>query len=168
MGKPRHWASAQRQATSSGENIRCSINNTGADPNGGKGIVEWVLRSREGSELTGFEDHAWNGVTTNQFAELCRRIIEARSFDPIRRESGACIIAAPTNAATTKYDLLCCIREVTGRNVVVHAGRSSTASARILGSVYSSLRDIYPERHSWDALIRDAVAGPSENANNGG
>lgn len=140
-------------------NIRCSV--IGRDPAGGKGLIEWVLRSPEGAELTGFDDQHWNGVTTLQFAELCRRIIEAGSFDQLRRKSGLHHFCP--NPPTTKYDLLCRIREVARRDIVVHRGRSGAASARILASAYSSLSGIYPERPSWDTVIKDALAGMNAN-----
>src|SRR5262249_30032587 len=63
-------------------NFRCSI--IGCDSRGGKGLIEWVLRSPEGTELRGFEDQYWNGVTTRQFAGLCRSVIAAGIFDTLR------------------------------------------------------------------------------------
>lgn len=136
-------------------NIRCSV--IGRDPGGGKGLIEWVQRSPDGSELIGFEDQHWNGVTTRQFAELCRRIIQLGRFDQIRSESGVHHFCP--NSATTKYHLLCSIKEAAARKILVRPGRSGATSARILGTVYSSLPKIYPEHLDWDTLIRDALAG---------
>ncbi len=136
-------------------NIRCSL--IGRDPAGAKGLIEWVLRSPEGTELTGFDNEHWNGVTTKQFAELCRRVIASGSFEQIRRESG--LYHFCPNPVTTKYDLLCRIREAAGRNIVIHRGRSGAAPARVLASAYSSLREIYPESSSWDTVIQGALVG---------
>ncbi len=136
-------------------NIRCSL--IGRDRLGGKGLLEWVLRSPEGAELTGFDDQLWNGVTTLQFSELCRRIIKSGAFDRLRRESGLHHFCP--NPTITKYELLCRIREAAGRHINVRRGQSGAAGARILGSVYSSLRDTYPESGSWDSAIRAAIAG---------
>jgi len=135
-------------------NIRASI--IGRDP-GGKGLVELILRSTEGSDVTGFDDQQWNGVTTEQFAELCCRIIESGNFDRIRDESGLHHFCP--NPPTTKYDLLCHIREKACRNITVRRGYSGARNARILASIYSSLRDVYPEHHTWDALIQEVLAG---------
>jgi dTDP-4-dehydrorhamnose reductase len=136
-------------------NIRCSI--VGRDPTGAKGLIEWVLRSPESSELTGFDDQHWNGVTTLQFAELCRRIIVSARFDEIRRESGLHHFCP--NPPTTKYDLLCCIRDTAARNIVIRRGQSGAGNERILASDYSGLSAIYPEQHDWNAVIRDALVG---------
>jgi dTDP-4-dehydrorhamnose reductase len=134
-------------------NIRCSI--IGRDPLGGKGLIEWVLRARDGEELTGFEDQLWNGVTTRQFGELCRSIIESGTFDRIRQESGVHHFCP--NSAISKYDLLCLIREPAGRNVVIRRGRSGAPSSRILGSIYSQLRSVYPGGGTWESVIKGAI-----------
>jgi dTDP-4-dehydrorhamnose reductase len=133
-------------------NIRCSL--IGRDP-AGKGIIEWVLRSREGAELRGFEDQRWNGVTTKQFAELCRRIIASESFDQVRNESFVHHFCP--NPVTTKYDLLQRVSGLSGRKVAVRRAQSGAPNTPILGSMYSSMQELYPERLSWDALITDAL-----------
>jgi len=135
-------------------NIRCSI--IGRDPQFGKGLIEWILRSRDGEELSGFEDQLWNGVTTRQFGELCRRLIEAEAFDRIRKESGVHHFCP--NSAITKYDLLCAIREAAGHNIVIRRSRSGAPSARILGTLYSQLNVLYPGGRSWNSVIEDALA----------
>jgi dTDP-4-dehydrorhamnose reductase len=135
-------------------NFRCSL--IGRDSSGGKGLIEWVLRSPEGAELTGFDDQHWNGVTTRQFAELCRRIIESDSFDRIRRVSG--IHHFCPNPPITKYDLLAHIQAASGRSVTIRRGRSGSPSARILASLYSTLREIFPETRGWPALIEDVLS----------
>lgn len=135
-------------------NFRCSI--IGRDSLGGKGLIEWVLRSPDGAKLTGFEDRRWNGVTTRQFAELCRRIIASGSFDLVRRVSG--IHHFCPNPATTKYELLCRIRTAAQRNVSIRRGTSGAPEVRILASLYSSLREIYSDDRDWDTLILDALS----------
>jgi dTDP-4-dehydrorhamnose reductase len=135
-------------------NIRCSI--IGKDPLFGKGLIEWVLRARDGEELHGYEDHLWNGVTTRQFGELCRRIIETGAFDGLRKESG--IHHFCPNSAITKYDLLCSIREAAQRDITITRTRSGAPSARILGTVHSQLRALYPGGQAWDEVVTQALA----------
>lgn len=135
-------------------NFRCSI--IGRDPLGGKGLIEWVLRSPDGAELTGFEDQHWNGVTTRQFAELCRRIIASGSFGLIRRISG--IHHFCPNPATTKYELLCGIRTAARRDISIRRGKSGAPGARLLASLYSNLQETFCDDREWDALIPDALS----------
>jgi dTDP-4-dehydrorhamnose reductase len=137
-------------------NIRCSI--IGRNPNFGKGLIEWVLRARDGEELTGYEDHLWNGVTTRQFGELCRRIIESGAFDRIRQESGVHHFCP--NPAITKYDLLCEIRQAAGRKITIRRTQSGTPVTRILGTIYKQLPALYPGGESWDVIVGRALACP--------
>jgi dTDP-4-dehydrorhamnose reductase len=140
-------------------NIRCSI--VGRDPQFGKGLIEWVLRSPEGEQLTGYKDHLWNGVTTRQFGELCERLIESDGFERIRQVSGVHHFCP--NPAITKYELLCAIRDAAGRNIVIRHGHSGTPATRILGTIYSQLSALYSAPHApgpriWESIIKDALA----------
>jgi dTDP-4-dehydrorhamnose reductase len=53
--------------------LRCSI--IGPEPKDFKFLIEWFRRQPHGAKLKGFANHQWNGVTTLQFAKLCRGII---------------------------------------------------------------------------------------------
>jgi dTDP-4-dehydrorhamnose reductase len=134
-------------------NIRCSI--IGRDRQFGKGLIEWVLRARDGQELNGYEDHLWNGVSTRQFGELCRRIIESGAFDRIRQESGVHHFCP--NSAITKYDLLCLIRDAAKRNITIRRTRSAAPSTRILGTLYSQLRTLYPGGQPWEEVVTQTL-----------
>jgi dTDP-4-dehydrorhamnose reductase len=134
-------------------NIRCSI--IGRDPHFGKGLLEWVLRSRDGEELSGFEDHLWNGVTTLQFGQLCRGIIVSGAFDRIRLESAVHHFCP--NADITKYDLLCAIRDAASRNITIRRTQSGAPITRTLGTIYKQLRAIYPGGDSWPDLLTQTL-----------
>lgn len=135
-------------------NLRCSI--IGPDAAFGKGLVEWVLRARDGEELTGYEDHLWNGVTTRQFGELCRRIIESGAFDRIRAEAG--VHHFGPNPPLTKYDLLCLIRDAAARPIGIRRSRSGSPVTRTLGTIHSELAGIYPATGDWKPVIQRALA----------
>lgn len=134
-------------------NFRCSI--VGRDPHGGKGLLEKVLRAPEGAELTGFDDHIWNGVTTNQFAALCRRVIESGAFDRLRAVSSVHHFCP--NPALTKYELLCTMAAASGRKVMVRRGCSNAPSRRVLGTLYTAIHEIFPGGEDWETLMRNAV-----------
>jgi dTDP-4-dehydrorhamnose reductase len=134
-------------------NFRCSI--VGRDRLGGKGLMEQVLRAPEGSELTGFADHLWNGVTTNQFAELCRRVIESGAFERLRGVAG--IYHFCPNPPITKYDLLCGMQTAAGRKLMIRRGHSGAPNRRILGSVYTTVAELFPGGEDWESLLRSAV-----------
>jgi dTDP-4-dehydrorhamnose reductase len=53
--------------------LRCSI--IGPEPKSPKFLIEWFRRQPQGAQVKGFTNHQWNGVTTLQFARLCRGVI---------------------------------------------------------------------------------------------
>jgi dTDP-4-dehydrorhamnose reductase len=134
-------------------NIRCSI--VGRDPRAGKGLIEWVLRSPQGAELSGYEDQLWNGVTTGQFGDLCSRIIASGDFDLIRRQSGVHHFCP--NDAITKYDLLCAIRDAARRDISIRRSYSGSPVSRILGTLYNQLSALYPGGQAWDTVLKEAL-----------
>ena len=72
-------------------------------------LLEWFRNQPKESELNGFEDHIWNGITTYQFARLARGLIESESnIFGIRH-------LVPANRVS-KYDLLKIFSEVYDRN----------------------------------------------------
>lgn len=52
--------------------IRTSI--IGRELDGFTGLLEWFL-ARNGNDVTGFGEHYWNGITTQEFGEICRKIM---------------------------------------------------------------------------------------------
>jgi dTDP-4-dehydrorhamnose reductase len=61
-------------------NIRCSI--IGREQRGYKSLLEWVLSQAYGSEISGYSDRLWNGVTTLAFSRVVAGIIQQRLFRP--------------------------------------------------------------------------------------
>ncbi len=61
-------------------NIRASI--IGREQRGFKSLLEWVLHQPHGSEISGYTDRFWNGVTTTAFARVAAGIIGEETFRP--------------------------------------------------------------------------------------
>jgi dTDP-4-dehydrorhamnose reductase len=61
--------------------IRTSI--IGRELDGKTGLLEWFLR-QEGKTITGFAEHYWNGITTQQFGNLCDQIMQSPDSFPRR------------------------------------------------------------------------------------
>lgn len=57
-------------------NIRCSI--IGPEIKNKVSLLEWFKSQKKGSNLTGFANHSWNGLTTHAYAEALRSIIVNR------------------------------------------------------------------------------------------
>ncbi|NQV44730.1 MAG: sugar nucleotide-binding protein [Rhodospirillales bacterium] len=54
--------------------IRCSI--IGRELRGKASLLDWFLSQEQSATLQGFSNHHWNGITTLQFAKICKGIIE--------------------------------------------------------------------------------------------
>jgi len=59
-------------------NIRTSI--IGREQRGFKSLLEWVLRQPLDSEISGYTDRLWNGVTTIAFARVVAGVIRGGLF----------------------------------------------------------------------------------------
>jgi dTDP-4-dehydrorhamnose reductase len=53
--------------------LRCSI--VGPERGTPTSLLGWVLSAAQNAELTGYDGHRWNGITTLHFAKLCAAII---------------------------------------------------------------------------------------------
>jgi len=53
--------------------LRCSI--IGPEPKEHKFLLDWFLGQSQNAKVSGYTNHKWNGVTTLQFARLCRGFI---------------------------------------------------------------------------------------------
>ncbi len=131
-------------------NLRCSI----IGPNSLKkqGLFEWFHNQSPGAEVHGYKDHVWNGVTTLQFAKLCRELILQGCFDLVRDE--APVHHFCPNQTVSKYELLqffkaafrpdMTVKPVTNEERPVH---------RILDTRYNSLKDIF----GYGKSMQDAI-----------
>jgi dTDP-4-dehydrorhamnose reductase len=55
-------------------NLRCSV--IGLEKKNKSSLLEWFLNQSKNSEVNGFKNHYWNGITTIAFAKICKGIIE--------------------------------------------------------------------------------------------
>lgn len=119
-------------------NIRTSI--IGPSPVVGGGMFEWFRSQADGSTISGYTDHLWNGVTTRQFAEFCSWIIRKDMFSRLRTE-GPAVHYVP-NTTVTKYDLLQLFQAVTKKNIIINPIKSPKGSVmRTLRSTSSVVRE---------------------------
>jgi dTDP-4-dehydrorhamnose reductase len=135
-------------------NIRCSI--IGPDPIEKKGLLEWFLAQPNGKELVGYTDHLWNGVTTLQFAGLCKRIIVQDCFAEIWNESPVHHFCP--NRPVSKYELLEIFKSAFGKHVMVRPSCSNGSPVRrILATRYLSLKNLFGSDLSMEQAVRELL-----------
>lgn len=135
--------------------VRCSL--VGRDPEKHRGLIEKVLTAPEGSEIPGFDDQHWSGVTTQQFAALCRAMLAGHGFEQVR--SVGPVHHFSPNPVTTKYELLLTTAQVSGRDVRIRRTQAgSGAASRVITSSFRALNRFYVGVAAWKELIQDAIA----------
>jgi len=114
--------------------LRCSI--IGPEYKRSSSLLEWVLSQPNGSEVNGFTNHKWNGLSTLAFAKLCYAIIKNNYAFPmtIGRSIGAHIV--PGNIVT-KYDLVSCIADVFKKDIKVKETEAKESINRVLTSMWN-------------------------------
>ena len=137
-------------------NLRCSI--IGPNPIKKQGLLEWFHNQPPGAEVHGYTDHMWNGVTTLQFAKLCRELILQDFFDVVRDE--APIHHFCPNQTVSKYELLQLFKTAFRPDITVKpVADQRKPISRILDTRYNSLRDLFdygqPMQHAINELTTE-------------
>lgn len=135
-------------------NIRCSL--LGPDPAGKRGLMEWLRGQPRGADVPGYTDQCWNGVTTLQFALLCRTLLRDGLFDEARREAGTHHFCP--NQTLSKFDVLRLLSERFRPDVTVVPRSSPAPSGRVLGTQYQVLRRVFGSDIPMGAAIADLAS----------
>ena len=94
-------------------------------PGNPKALMDWFLSQ---SEVTGYANHFWNGITTLQFAKLCEGIISSNY------QTGFTQHIVPGDWVT-KYRLLRYINEIYGKDIKIILGYSEVKINRLLNTI---------------------------------
>ena len=108
-------------------NLRCSI--IGPDPIKKRGLYEWFKNSKE-PIIYGYSNQIWNGITTFQYARLCRNIFLYGYFDKLRYQSS--VYHIDINEQISKYELLNIFREKLKKNVKLIPKETNNPINRVL------------------------------------
>jgi dTDP-4-dehydrorhamnose reductase len=113
-------------------------------------LLEWFLAQPSGGTLQGYSHHAWNGVTTLQYARFCEDIILRDRFEVLRNANHT--LHYLPNETVSKYELLKLFAEVYGRKQRIEmVSGPGPAVDRTLASVYLKL-PLSPMREALETL----------------
>jgi dTDP-4-dehydrorhamnose reductase len=112
-------------------NIRVSI--IGPEVDRSTSLFEWVRNQPKNSEIKGYSDHYWNGVTSKGFARICRGLVENDGF-----------VAGTHHLlpfdSMTKFDLVTEIAKKSGRkDIKITEGPTCNKVDRTLATTNESL-----------------------------
>jgi len=112
-------------------NVRVSI--IGPEARRSTSLFEWVRNQPENSEINGYSDHYWNGVTSAGFARICRGLIENNGFVAGTHH------LLPSDSMT-KFDLVTEIANKSGRkDIQILKGPSGNKVDRTLATTNEPL-----------------------------
>ena len=103
--------------------IRTSI--IGHEENTSLSLLDWFLHSS--NEVNGYTNHYWNGITTLEWAKLCKELIINWSIFPRLNQYG-------TKEIRSKYDLLNDIKTIYDKNIKIIPFKASETVNKCLES----------------------------------
>jgi dTDP-4-dehydrorhamnose reductase len=124
--------------------IRCSI--IGEEPYN-RSLVEWVLNQPDGSEIDGYKNHMWNGVTCLQLAKII--FVAKYTFGDETIFTSA--------KAVSKYDVVCSIVKHYNLNIKVRETHTAEPLHRQLSQTLAtevSIQQQILEMKQFDVLER--------------
>lgn len=120
-----------------GEPSNCTVIRTsiiGEEANQKRSLVEWI-KSNKNSNINGFINHQWNGVTCLQLSKVIHKIIDTQTYwNGVRH-----VFSNKLN----KYELLNIINDVYNLNINITPIESKTPCDRSLSTVYLEINDSF-------------------------
>ncbi len=116
--------------------LRCSF--VGPDPQRRRGLLEWLLAQPPGTELDGYVDQAWNGLTSAQVASVCLTLVDAELFARARSEGPVHHLFE--DPPLTKHGLLALCAHSFRPDAAVVPVESGRPVTRVLGTRHAVLR----------------------------
>lgn len=140
--------------------LRCSIVGTETPP--GSYLLSWFLNQPDKSEVNGYENHFWNGITTYHFARLCQGIINFNLSPPSMQH------VLPANRVS-KYELLKLFQQHFNRHdITINPMEAQVEIDRTLAtSDQESNNELweaagYASPPTIDSMIRELASNPSK------
>ncbi len=108
--------------------LRVSI--IGPDVNSSKGLLSWFLNNTSHSELNGYTNHLWNGITTLEWCEKLLFILQDQKLlnDILEHK----IIQLGTVEVYSKYEMLLLFNRLFNKNFTIVPFQASTSINRCL------------------------------------
>jgi dTDP-4-dehydrorhamnose reductase len=125
--------------------IRTSI--IGRELAGCTGLLEWFLQ-QGGKTITGFAEHYWNGITTQQFGKLCDQIMESPQAYPRRG------VYHVYSTVVSKYEMLLAFQRKFGVSCTIKADTENK-----LNRTMTTVKELNPmlQTPSFNEML-DAIA----------
>lgn len=136
-------------------NLRCSI--IGHELSSSNSLLEWFLSQKENSNINGFMNHTWNGLTTLTYSKLLLSIIKNKINIPNK------IHLIPNNKVN-KFELLEIFKKYSKRDdIKVNEFFANTDCHRTLKTLYEDInneiweKSIYQKSLTIDEMVSEIL-----------
>ena len=92
-----------------------------------EGLLDWFMRQKNTTTISGFTNHLWNGITTLEWCRLAQSIILGTL--PASQNG---IIQVGAHKAISKYELLMCANEIFSKNIDIKPFAAPSSVSRVL------------------------------------
>lgn len=116
-------------------NLRCSI--IGPELKNRVSLLEWFLSQDDDSSVKGYINHNWNGVTTLQYSQLCKSIIENDEFEYFSKFGKT--VHYVINESVSKYELIKIFQMAFGgqKKILKHEASGSPINRTIQSELFA-------------------------------
>lgn len=98
-----------------------------------KGLLGWFLSNPKGSQLNGYTNHLWNGITT---LEWCKQIEKMVINESLVNSTHAKLVQFSTAEHYSKHEMLCMFNEIYKRNNIILPCKAEQAvDRRLMGQI---------------------------------
>lgn len=108
-------------------NLRCSI--IGKEFENQYSLLEWFLSQKDGSTISGYSNHTWNGITCLEFAKICQKIMNQNLNLPN-------LVHIIPNDTVSKYGLLQLFKKYYKKNININVSGTEEPVNRTLSTIY--------------------------------
>lgn len=130
-------------------NIRCSI--IGYELNSKKFLYNWFIKKKKNSLIYGFQNHIWNGLTTNVLSKIILTIIQKKIDLPN-------IIHLIPKDKITKYELLCYLKKISNKAIKIKKFNAKNSLNRSLSTIFKKKNsEIWNKTFKKKLTIREMI-----------
>jgi dTDP-4-dehydrorhamnose reductase len=119
-----------------GEPVGCTVLRAsiiGNELRNKRSFLEWVLSNADGSTISGWDNHMWNGITCLQYCKVVEQIVRENLF-----WTGVRHILSPDTRS--KYEIAQMVVEAYGRSITVRRTSAADPVDKTLATVFETNR----------------------------
>ena len=133
--------------------LRCSVIGPPAQGRQ-RGLWAWVLSQPKGASIRGYTNQLWAGLTTQQLAMLCMKLVEQEHFSNVRRH--AAIHHAVPNPVVSKFAIVQSLCMSLRPDLTIEPAKAEHAVTRVLTTRFAALDRYVPHFENWAEAINSA------------